>query len=367
MYFIKSAAFTLTALSLCVLAGCGGGSKDAPAPLADSTLSGTPDTPGAFPAGPYVLDTTYDNASGVTEIEVQTGVAEINVQTIEWVRPEDEKIHGDFFFFQSDPQKFSVTLNNQANGAQYSCRSNAWTKEDLAAIKTAVFEDTELFTNRPICPAGVTIDAEKHAIALTNVLIPLESPAPNAKSTATVTLNFSWELPPAPTDGSSGIIPPMFGMEQTLVVSAAGTYLPTGTYYLDTAYTNASGTDTTTSGAVIEFVKPESANFSARFYFNRSDTSKFAVGIKGKDDTDTKDKDEGAAAYFCVSQAWTPADLVELEKLYSDSTLQSSPKCPSSISIDVTNHKILFTDLKIPSTNDLTQSLTTSAKFDWKP
>lgn len=160
--------------------------------------------------------------------------------------------------------------------------------------------------------------------------------------------------------GSDGDTPNRFGQgvaapANTLVLTTStSTSFPTGSYTLDTGYTNASGL-VNINGHVIEWVWPENLAFDSGVFFSQTDPRKFAVSLYDQA-PDT--------AYRCVSSTWTTQELAELALVFDDPSLPGVQKCPSGMTIDAPGHHISFSDWTLAS-DDGTKSVKLSVNVSW--
>lgn len=154
-----------------------------------------------------------------------------------------------------------------------------------------------------------------------------------------------------PNRFGQGVAAPANTVEVITSTSAAPA---TGSYPLDTGYTNASGLVNIT-GHVIEWVSPESTPFDSVIFFSQNDPRKFAVGLFNS---------FPERAYRCVSAVWSSDELLELAEVFGIANIASVQKCPSNITIDAAGHHVSFSNWTLLS-DDLAESMKVSLNVSW--
>jgi hypothetical protein len=156
--------------------------------------------------------------------------------------------------------------------------------------------------------------------------------------------------------GGSGATPASVAAEgQLILIEAGDSQVATGSYSLDTSYTNAAYADKISTGT-LESVYPENGAFDTGVSFLQGNTQKYLVGFwSGKT----------AKGYGCRSNAWTDAELKEVAVVLEDDSIPTAPVCSSTVTINASAHSASYTNLRLPSDSGGSGSILLSANFKW--
>jgi len=151
-----------------------------------------------IPVGTYTLDTTYDGIS--QSIELSTG-------TLVAVQPENSSFDTGLYFMQGALSKYVVGFVDGTPNAErtYACRSSAWGSEELQELALTLPVGDAVLT-LPICPKGVSIDANGRTAVFNQLLLPNVD---GSSDQVNISANYNWPEPtPEAITVTSGVDTP---------------------------------------------------------------------------------------------------------------------------------------------------------------
>jgi hypothetical protein len=176
---------SLTALALCALTACGGGSDKGSATITakEGELIVIDAGSSGLAAKTYTLELNYDTSYAVYR--------DFSIGRLIRVLPENDAFDSSLVYLKGTPRKFLVSLSAEVVGAasgtykEFACRSSEWTTAELKAI-------SEFAATLPVCSNTITVDEAKRHVAYANISLPaLES----GGKAVVISATFSWPEP----------------------------------------------------------------------------------------------------------------------------------------------------------------------------
>jgi hypothetical protein len=155
-------------------------------------------------------------------------------------------------------------------------------------------------------------------------------------------------------DSASGNITAKDG--ELIMIDSGDSAVAAKSYTLETSYQGVTRRSATSFGTVVE-VYPENGAFDTSVAYLEGNPNKFLVGFWANA---TNNK-----TYGCRSSAWSGSELNAVAALLKDSSIPTSPVCAQSPTIDPTNRRITYDNLRVPSDEGGTGAVVISANFTW--